>query len=68
MVTGKIEEYLREMTFSKKIFKIACLILLCIAQTGCALIQVPIDLLGTVVSSAVQIGIAAAPYAAPYFL
>ena len=49
--------------------------LLCVAQTGCALIQIPFDLLGSVVSSAVgigtqaaQLGIAAAPYAAPYFM
>jgi len=68
MVTREIEENLREMTFSRKILKILCLLLLCIVQTGCALLQVPIDLLGSVVSSAVQIGIAAAPYAAPYFL
>jgi hypothetical protein len=63
------------MTFSKKIFKLVCLLLLCMAQTGCAILQIPFDLLGSVVgtavgvgSSAVQLGIAAAPYAAPFFM
>jgi len=63
------------MTFSKKILKLVCLLLFCIAQTGCALLQIPVDLLGSVVSSAVgigtqaaQLGIAAAPYAAPFFM
>ena len=63
------------MTFSKKILKLACLLLLCMTQTGCAILQIPFDLLGSVVgaavgvgSSAVQLGIAAAPYAAPFFM
>jgi hypothetical protein len=63
------------MIFSKKIFKLVCLLLLCIAQSGCALLQMPFDLLGSVVgaavgvgSSAVQLGVAAAPYAAPFFM
>ena len=63
------------MTFSKKILKSVCLLLLCMTQTGCAILQIPFDLLGSVVSSAVgigtqaaQLGIAAAPYAAPYFM
>ena len=52
-----------------------CLLLLCITQTGCAILQVPFDLLGSAVSSAVgigvqaaQVGIATAPYVAPFFL
>ena len=63
------------MIFSKKILKLACLLLLCMAQTGCAMLQIPFDLFGSVVgaavgvgSSAVQLGIAAAPYAAPFFM
>jgi hypothetical protein len=56
------------MTFLKKTLMLVCVLLLCIAQIGCALIQVPLDLLGSVVSSAVSIGIAAAPYAAPFFM
>ena len=56
------------MTFSKTVFKIVCLLLLCIAQTGCSLLTVPFDLLASVVGTAVSAGIAAAPYAAPYFL
>ena len=63
------------MIFSKKILKLACLLLLCMTQTGCAILQIPFDLLGSVVgtavgvgSSAVQLGIAAAPYAAPFFM
>jgi hypothetical protein len=64
-----------KMTFSKKILKLVCLLLLCMAHAGCAMLQIPFDLLGAVVgtavgvgSSAVQLGIAAAPYAAPFFM
>jgi len=53
---------------TKKILKLFCLLLLCIAQTGCALLQIPIDLLGSAVGSAVSVGVAAAPYAAPFFM
>ena len=59
------------MIFSKKILKLACLLLLCMTQTGCAILQIPFDLLGSVVGTAVghqQLGIAAAPYAAPFFM
>jgi len=45
------------------------------AQTGCALLSLPFDLLGAAVGSAVgigaqaaQLGVAAAPYAAPFFM
>ena len=48
--------------------KLVCLLLLCMAQTGCSLLTVPLDLLGSVVSTAVSVGVAAAPYAAPYFM
>lgn len=54
--------------FLKKTLKLVCVLLFCIAQTGCALIQVPLDILGSVVSTAVSVGVAAAPYAAPYFM
>ncbi len=50
------------------------LVLLCITQSGCAILQFPFDLLSTAVGSAVgigaqvaQVGIAAAPYAGPFF-
>ena len=56
------------MIFSKKILKLACLLLLCMAQTGCAVLQIPFDLFGSVVSTAVSAGVAAAPYAAPFFM
>ena len=47
---------------------LVCWLLLCITQTGCALLTVPFDLLSAVVGTAVSAGVAAAPYAAPYFL
>jgi hypothetical protein len=56
------------MTIKKRFFKILCLLLLCMAQMGCALFQVPLDLLTSAVSTAVSAGIAAAPYAAPFFM
>jgi len=54
--------------FLKKISRLICLLLFCMAQTGCSLLTVPLDLLGSVVSTAVSVGIAAAPYAAPFFM
>ena len=63
------------MTFSKKCLMLACVLLLCITQTGCAMLEMPFDLLSSAVGSAVgigvqatQVGIAAAPYAAPFFI
>jgi len=59
------------MTFSKKTLMLLCLLLLCTTQTGCELLQIPFDILGSaigLVGQAAQIGIAAAPYAAPFFL
>ena len=54
---------------------LACVLLLCITQTGCAMLEMPFDLLSSAVGSAVgigvqatQVGIAAAPYAAPFFI
>jgi hypothetical protein len=51
------------------------LLFFCITQSGCALIQLPFQALGTAVGvaggiagQAAQTGIAAAPYAAPFFL
>jgi hypothetical protein len=56
------------MTFLNRTLMLFCLMLLCIIQTGCGLLEIPIDLLGSVVSTAVSPGVAAAPYAAPFFL
>ena len=60
---------------SKKIIQLACLLLLCLSQISCALLALPFNLLGAAVGSAVgigsqaaQLGIAAAPYAAPFFM
>jgi len=44
------------------------LVMVCITQTGCGLLELPLDLLGSAVSTAVSVGVAAAPYAAPYFM
>ncbi len=54
--------------FLKKILKLVCVLLFCIAQSGCSLLTVPLDLLGSIVSTAVSVGVAAAPYAAPFFM
>ena len=56
------------MKFSNKILKLFCLLLLCVAQTGCSLLAIPFSLLGAAVGTAVSAGVAAAPYAAPYFM
>ena len=56
------------MTFLKKTLMLVGLLFLCIAQTGCGLLEIPIDLLSSVVSTAVSAGVAAAPYAAPFFM
>lgn len=45
--------------------------LLCITQSGCALLQLPFQAAGAAVGLAAQVahfGVAAAPYAAPFFL
>ena len=56
------------MKFLKKPLNLVCLLLLCITQTSCGLLEIPIDLLGSVVGTAVSAGVAAAPYAAPFFM
>jgi len=56
------------MKFFKRPFNLFCLLLLCITQAGCGLLEIPIDLLGSAVSTAVSAGVAAAPYAAPFFM
>ena len=56
------------MQFLKKFLGFFCLLLLCIIQAGCGLLEIPIDLLGSAVSTAVSAGVAAAPYAAPFFM
>jgi hypothetical protein len=59
------------MKFFKKPLNLFCLLLFCITQTGCGLLEIPIDLLGAVgsaVGTAVSVGVAAAPYAAPFFM
>ena len=48
--------------------KIVCLLLLCLAQMGCALLQIPADLLSSVVGTAVSAGVAAAPYVASAYM
>ena len=55
----------------KKFLILGCLILICTTQSGCALFQIPFQALGAaigVAGQAAQLGIAAAPYAAPFFL
>ena len=66
---------LTHMTALKKILLLVCLIVVCVSQSGCALIELPYDLLSAAVGSAVgvgvqaaQVGVAAAPYAAPFFI
>ena len=48
--------------------KIVCLLLLCFAQMGCALLQIPFDLLSSAVGTAVSAGVAAAPYVASAYM
>ena len=50
---------------------LVCLLFLCVTQSGCALLQLPFQALGAaagVAGQAAQVGLAAAPYAAPFFL
>lgn len=59
------------MTFLKKTLILGCLLLLCVTLTGCDLLALPFEFLGSalgLVGQAAQIGVAAAPYAAPFFL
>ena len=68
MLAREIEGNLRIHTLLKFSFRLICLLLICLAQTGCDLLAIPFDLLSNVVGTAVQAGVAAAPYAAPYFM
>jgi len=46
-------------------------LLLCLTQSGCALLQLPFSAIDSIVGmagSVTQLGIAAAPYAAPFFM
>ena len=59
------------MTLSKKTLILGCFLLLCVMLTGCDLLAIPFQVLGSALGlagQAAQIGIAAAPYAAPFFL
>ncbi|MEI7999083.1 MAG: hypothetical protein WCH62_06215 [Candidatus Omnitrophota bacterium] len=59
------------MILKKKTLFLFCLLILCITQSGCALLQLPFQALGTAVGiagQAAQVGMAAAPYAAPFFI
>jgi hypothetical protein len=56
------------MKLSIKILKLTCLLLICMLQASCGLLEIPIDLLSSAVGTAVSAGIAAAPYAAPFFM
>lgn len=62
---------LKSISFSKKILMLVFSLLLCITQSGCALLQLPFSALDSIVGmagSVTQLGIAAAPYAAPFFM
>ena len=56
------------MKFFKKFLSLFCLILLCITQAGCGLLEIPLDLLGSAVSTAVSAGVAYGPSIAPFFM
>jgi hypothetical protein len=56
------------MKFFKKPLSVICLFLLCITQAGCSLIELPFDLLGSAVSTAVSAGLAYGPSVAPFFM
>ena len=61
-----------QMKLDKRYFLLFIgLLLLSVTQTGCQLLQLPFDLLGSAIGlagQAAQMGAAAAPYAAPFFL
>jgi hypothetical protein len=56
------------MKFIKNFLSLFLLLLFCITQAGCAIIQIPVDILGTVVSTAVSAGLAYGPSVAPFFM
>ncbi len=56
------------MKFIKEYLSLFFLLLFCISQAGCGLLEIPFDVLGTVVSTAVSAGLAYGPSAAPFFM
>ena len=56
------------MKLFKKSLSFFCLLLLCITQAGCGLLEIPFDILGTAVSTAVSVGLAYGPSVAPFFM
>ncbi len=59
------------MKLDRRMCLMVGLLLLCVSQSGCALIQLPFQALGTVLNvagQAAQAGISAAPSLAPFFL
>ena len=59
------------MKLAKRNWILFGLLLLCITQSGCALLQLPFQVVGAAVGvagQAAQAGLAAAPYAAPFLL
>jgi hypothetical protein len=56
------------MKFLRKFLSLFFLLLLCIIQAGCGLLEIPFDILGTAVSTAVSAGLAYGPSVAPFFM
>jgi len=56
------------MKLFKKSLSLICLLLFCITQAGCGLLEIPFDILGTAVSTAVSAGLAYGPSVAPFFM
>jgi len=59
------------MIFPMKNLMLGCFLLLCITLIGCDLLALPFSILGSALGlagQAAQIVVAAAPYAAPFFL
>ena len=56
------------MKIIKRFLSLFCLLLICITQTGCGLLEIPFDILGTAVSTAVSAGLAYGPSVAPFFM
>ena len=56
------------MKFFNKTLSFLCLLLLCMTQAGCGLIELPFDLIGSAVSTAVSAGLAYGPTVAPFFM
>ena len=59
------------MMLSNRMFIWAVIVLICVVQSGCALFQLPFQLLGAAVGAAgqaAQVGMAVAPKVAPLLL